>query len=44
MPPLSNYRLEERYAEFVSNEAQVADLRTRLEHYTGPVTNAGGVK
>jgi hypothetical protein len=38
---LSNYRLEERYAEFVSNEAQVAGLRPRLEHYAGPVTNAG---
>jgi ABC-type Fe3+ transport system substrate-binding protein len=44
LPPLSNYRLEERYADFVSNEAQVADLRTRLERYTGPVTNAGGAK
>ena len=44
LPPLSNYRLEERYADFVSNQAQVADLGTRLERYTGPVTNAGGVK
>ena len=44
LPPLSNYRLEERYAEFVSNEAQVADLRARLGRYTGPVTNTGGVK
>ncbi|HEY2108009.1 MAG TPA: hypothetical protein VGH29_19585 [Candidatus Binataceae bacterium] len=44
LPPLSNYRLEERYADFVSNQAQVADLRTRLERYTGPVTNTGGVK
>ena len=32
---LSNYRLEERYAEFVSNEAQVAGLRPRLEHMPG---------
>jgi ABC-type Fe3+ transport system substrate-binding protein len=44
LPPLSNYRLEGRYAEFVSNQAALADLRTRFERYTGPVTNAGGVR
>jgi ABC-type Fe3+ transport system substrate-binding protein len=44
LPPLSNYRLEERYLEFVSNESQLADLRARLERYTGPVTNVGGVR
>ncbi|HEY7246216.1 MAG TPA: extracellular solute-binding protein [Xanthobacteraceae bacterium] len=44
LPPLSNYRLEERYVEFVSNEAELADLRARLERYTGPATNSGGVK
>ena len=44
LPPLSSFRLEERYTEFVSAENQVADLRRRLESYTGPVTNAGGVR
>jgi ABC-type Fe3+ transport system substrate-binding protein len=44
LPQLSSYRLEERYAEFVSSENQVADLRKRFESYTGPVTNAGGVR
>ncbi len=44
LPPLSNYRLEERYVEFVSNEAGLVDLRARLERYTGPMTNPGGVK
>jgi ABC-type Fe3+ transport system substrate-binding protein len=44
LPPLSVFRLEERYAEFVSNELQLADLRRRFESYTGPVTNAGGVR
>jgi ABC-type Fe3+ transport system substrate-binding protein len=44
LPPLSSFRLEERYAEFVSGENQVADLRRRLESYTGPVTNAGSVR
>jgi ABC-type Fe3+ transport system substrate-binding protein len=44
LPPLSSYRLEERYLEFVSSEDQLADLRKRFESYTGPVTNAGGVR
>ncbi len=43
--PLSNYRLMERYLEFVSNEDQLAALRKRFESYTGPVTNtSGGLK
>lgn len=44
LPPLSNYRLEQRYAEFLSNRAQLADLRARLERYSGPVRNTGGVR
>jgi hypothetical protein len=44
LPPLSGLRLEERYLEFVSSETQLADLRRRFEAYTGPVTNAGGVR
>jgi ABC-type Fe3+ transport system substrate-binding protein len=44
LPPLSSYRLERRYLEFVSSEDQLADLRRRFESYTGPVTNAGGVR
>ena len=44
LPPLSAYRLEERYAEFVSSEFQLADLRRRFESYSGPVTNSGGVR
>jgi ABC-type Fe3+ transport system substrate-binding protein len=44
LPPLSSFRLEERYVEFMSSENLVADLRKRFESYTGPVTNAGGVK
>jgi ABC-type Fe3+ transport system substrate-binding protein len=44
LPPLSSFRLEDRYLDFVSSEDQLADLRGRLEAYTGPVTNAGGVK
>jgi hypothetical protein len=29
---------------FVTNEKQSLALRQRFEKYTGPVTNAGGVK
>ena len=43
--PLSNYRLMERYLEFVSNENQLTALRKRFETYTGSVTNtSGGLK
>jgi ABC-type Fe3+ transport system substrate-binding protein len=44
MMPLSGYRLADGYLEFVTDEKQLVDLRQRLEKYTGPVTNAGGVK
>jgi ABC-type Fe3+ transport system substrate-binding protein len=42
--PLSAYRLADGYLEFVSDATQLAALRQRFEKYTGPVTNAGGVK
>jgi ABC-type Fe3+ transport system substrate-binding protein len=44
LPPLSSFRIEDRYLEFVSSESQLADLRKRFEAYSGPVTNAGGVR
>jgi ABC-type Fe3+ transport system substrate-binding protein len=36
LPPLSSYRLEERYLEFVSSEDQLTDLRKRFRSYVGP--------
>jgi ABC-type Fe3+ transport system substrate-binding protein len=36
LPPLSSYRLEDRYLEFVSSEDQLTDLRKRFESYVGP--------
>ncbi|HXQ53914.1 MAG TPA: extracellular solute-binding protein [Stellaceae bacterium] len=42
--PLSSYKLANRYLQFVTNEKQLIDLRKRFEAYSGPVTNAGGVK
>ena len=44
LPPLTVFRLEERYAEFLSNPLQLSDLRRRFETFSGPVTNAGGVR
>ncbi|HEY6254276.1 MAG TPA: extracellular solute-binding protein [Xanthobacteraceae bacterium] len=42
--PLFSYKLANDYVEFVTNAAQMADLRTRLEGFTGPVLNKGGVR
>ena len=42
--PLSSYRAANEYREFVSNEAQLDTLRHRMEGYTGPVVNKGGVR
>jgi len=44
LPPLSLYRLEDRYVDFVGNQGQLANLRGRLERYTGPVKNTGVVR
>jgi ABC-type Fe3+ transport system substrate-binding protein len=40
LPPLSSYRLEERYLEFVSGEDQLTDLRKRFKSYVGPFAAA----
>ena len=44
LKPLSSYKLANDYLHFVTNETQLVALRKRFEAYTGPVTNAGGVK
>ena len=43
LPRLSDYRLEDRYLEFLTNE-NLSELRRRFESYTGPVTNIGDVR
>jgi ABC-type Fe3+ transport system substrate-binding protein len=43
LPRLSDYRLEDRYLEFLTNE-NLTELRGRFERYTGPVTNIGDVR
>jgi ABC-type Fe3+ transport system substrate-binding protein len=42
--PLSSYHLAAHYLQFVTNAKRLVALRKRFEGYTGPVTNAGGVK
>jgi ABC-type Fe3+ transport system substrate-binding protein len=42
LSPLSSYRLEDRYLEFLSAENQLADLRKRFGSYTGAVV--GGAR
>ena len=44
LAPLSAYKIEAGYLQFVSDEARLAELRKRFESYTGPVVNAGGVR
>ncbi len=43
LPRLTDYRLEDHYLEFLTNE-NLPELRRRFESYTGPVTNAAGVR
>jgi ABC-type Fe3+ transport system substrate-binding protein len=44
LAPLTSYKRAEGYLKFVTNRAQLVALRKRFEAYTGPVTNAGGVR
>ena len=44
LKPLSSYRLADSYLQFVTDEKQLVELRKRFEKYSGPVTNAGGVR
>jgi ABC-type Fe3+ transport system substrate-binding protein len=42
--PIFSYKVTNDYRAFLTDQAQVADLRQRFESYTGPVVNAGGVR
>lgn len=44
LKPLSAYRIEAGYLQFVSDPKRLAELRNRFERYSGPVVNAGGVR
>jgi len=44
LKPLSAYKIETGYLQFVTDEKRLAALRKRFEEYTGPVVNKGGVR
>jgi len=42
--PILSYNVVNDYRVFLSDQAQVAELRRRFEAYTGPIVNTGGVR
>ena len=42
--PILSYQVANDYKAFMTNDAQIAELRKKFEGYTGPVVNAGGVR
>ena len=42
--PILSYKVANDYKAFMTNDAQIAELRKKFETYTGPVVNAGGVR
>jgi ABC-type Fe3+ transport system substrate-binding protein len=42
--PILSYNVANDYREFLTNQAQVAELRKRFEGYSGPIVNPGGVR
>ena len=44
LPPLFSLSLANRYPEFLSDAAAIAELRKRFEGITGPVRKTGGVR
>jgi ABC-type Fe3+ transport system substrate-binding protein len=44
LKPLSAYKIETGYRQFVSDDEGLNALRKKFESYTGPVVNKGGVR
>ena len=44
LKPLSSYRIDASYKQFVTDERRLVALRKRFEAFTGPVVNQGGVR
>ena len=44
LQPLTSYKIANNYREFMTDEKLVSELRQRLERYTGPPVNKGGVR
>ncbi len=44
LKPLTSYKIANAFREFMIDDKLIADLRKRMEGYTGPVVNKGGVR
>lgn len=44
LQPLSSYKVANNYREFMLDETLITGLRKRMEGYTGPPVNKGGVR
>lgn len=42
--PLTSYKIANNYREFMVDDKLIAELRKRMEGYTGPPVNKGGVR
>jgi ABC-type Fe3+ transport system substrate-binding protein len=42
--PLTSYKIANNYREFMIDDQLIAELRKRMEGYTGPPVNKGGVR
>jgi hypothetical protein len=42
--PLTANKIANNYREFMVDEKLIAELRKRMEGFTGPVVNKGGVR
>jgi ABC-type Fe3+ transport system substrate-binding protein len=42
--PILSYNVANDYRDFLTDEAQVAELRKRFEGFSGPIVNSGGVR
>jgi hypothetical protein len=42
--PLTSYKIANNYREFIVDSKLVTELRKRMEGYTGPPVNKGGVR
>ena len=42
--PIFSYKVHNDYKQFMTNDAQIVALRKKIEGYTGPVVNTGGVR
>jgi ABC-type Fe3+ transport system substrate-binding protein len=42
--PILSYQVANDYRDFLTDQAQVAELRKRFETYSGPIVNSGGVR